>query len=110
MISTLHEMHYFHHLVIQFCNNIGLRINPEGATIYIIGRAVNDFVFSHDTVSPLIPNIITEVRSDVSDEFIDRVEFDYFVSMPRNAINGTVNSGHRPDLFTVSFSLPANKS
>ena len=71
---------------IQYCDRIGVRINLEDATIGGTWNIVHHAAISHGTFIPL-PSF-TEVRSDVSDGFVDWIEFDRSMSIERNAIEG----------------------
>ena len=57
-----------------------------------------------------LPRIITEVRSDVSDGFVDWIEFRYSTSTGRNPINGADSCGHSFQSCMISFQLLGNKS
>ena len=70
-------------------------------------NAVNDTAVSHGTSTPL-PSIITEVRTNFSDGFVDRIKFDHSTSSEWNAIKGTVGCGNKSIAF--SFYLFSNES
>ena len=58
---------------IQFCDGMGIQVNIEDATAIVEWNTADDSIISNRTFKP--PHyIITEVRSDVSGGFSDRVE------------------------------------
>ena len=78
---------------IQFCDSIRVRINFEDAMIEDDWRTVNDAAISNYTSTPL-NIIITKVRSNVNDGFVNWIEFCYFASMKRNALKIAVFTRH----------------
>ena len=91
--SIKSECTWFPHIItsfwkkidIQCCGCVGIRINLEDATTSITWRTVNNSAASHGASPPLVL-IIAEVRSDVSDGFVDRIEFRYLTNIAWNPI------------------------